>query len=99
MLEELFENKEMARVIEHFILHEKFEQNRKDLCEINEIYPTEMKLILKKLIDWGIIVKTREIAMTGFYLVNPKSELITPLRILSQKFGIARALHIASEQK
>ena len=95
---ELFENKNMVKVIEHFIIHERFEQNIKDLCEINEIYPREMKKILKKLLQFGIIIKTREIAMTGFFLVNKESDLITPLRLLSQRFGMMRALQITEEE-
>lgn len=98
MLEELFFSKKMAKTIEHFIIHEEWEQNQKDLCEILHIYQKAMKEILSKLKEYGIIEETKQIAKSKFYKLNKNSELVKPLRLLSQKFGTMRALQKAESQ-
>ncbi len=95
MLEELLFSQNMVKTIEHFILHEKWEQNQKDLCEMLKIYQKAMKEILKKLVEFGLIIETRRIAKSRFYRLNKESELVKPLRLLSQKFSTQRALRIA----
>ncbi len=98
MLEELLHSKKMVKTIEHFILHEEWEQNQKDLCEILDIYPKAMRNILSNLKEFDIIVETRQISKSKFYKLNKNSELIKPLRILSQKFGTFRAIQKAESQ-
>ena len=95
MLEELFFSKKMARTIEHFIIHEKWEQNQKEICETLEIYQKAINEILKKLMEFGLIKETKRIAKSKFYMLNKESELIKPLRLLSQKFSAQRALKMA----
>jgi DNA-binding MarR family transcriptional regulator len=95
MLEELFFSKKMTRTIEHFILHEKWEQNQKDLCEALEIYQKAMKEILRRLVEYGLIKETKRIAKSRFFILNKESEFVKPLRSLSQKFGALRAVKMA----
>ena len=97
MLEELFFNKKVAKVVEHFIIHEKWAQNKKEICEILEIYPELMKEILEKLVEYKLIEVTKKIARSKFYLVNKQSKLLPSLRGLIQEFGIQRAIRIADE--
>ncbi len=98
ILEELFFNKYMARTIEHFILHEPWEQNQKDLCEMLGTYPPKMREILNALKEFGILVITRRIAKSKFYKLNKESKLIRPLRLLVQEFGFQEALKEAEIQ-
>jgi len=95
MLEELFFSKKMAKTIEHFILHEKWEQNQKDICEVLKIYQKAMKEILRQLVEYGLIKETKRIAKSRFYILNKESELVKPLRSLSQKFSAQRAVKMA----
>ncbi len=92
ILEDLFFNKNVARTIEHFLLHEKWEQNQQDLCESINLYPRAMKPILEKLVAFGLIKETRRIAKSRFYKLNEESNLILPLRLLSKNFGYQMAL-------
>ena len=98
MLEELFFHKKMAGVIEHFVIHERWEQNKKDLCEILEIYPELMKEILEKLIEFDLIKVTKQIAKSKFYQINKQSKLLLSLRRLIQEFGMQTSLKIAKEE-
>jgi len=98
MIEKLIENKNTMKVLEHFIIHERWEQNVKDLCEDLEIYPKEMKTILKKLVEWDIIKKIKTIEMTDFYKINPNSKLINPLRVLIQEMSFFSSSKIAEDQ-
>ncbi|MHA1328110.1 MAG: hypothetical protein ACTSRH_12440 [Promethearchaeota archaeon] len=98
MLEELFFHEKVAKVIEHFIIHEDWEQNKKELCEFLEIYPELMKEILEKLLEFEIIEVTRKIAKSKFYRVNKQSKLIPLLRGLIQNFAIQRSLKIARKE-
>ncbi len=98
MLEELFFHEKVAKIIEHFIIHEKWVQNKKELCEILEIYPELMRDILKKLMEFDLIKVTKQIARSKFYRLNEKSELLPHLRGLVQDFGILTSLKIAEEE-
>jgi len=98
MLEELMQDENHAKMVEHFVVHEKFEQNDKELCEILEIYPRDRNKIIQKLLDVGLIFVTREIASTRFYLVDPKSRLLKPLRILIHDLSARGALKEAESQ-
>ncbi|KKL51803.1 hypothetical protein LCGC14_2291850 [marine sediment metagenome] len=98
MLEELFFHKKVARVIEHFVIHEKWKQNKKEICEILEIYPELMKEILEKLVEYELIVVTNKIARSKFYKINKQSKLLPFLRGLIQEFGMQRSLKIAEEE-
>ena len=98
MLEELFFHEKVARVIEHLVIHEKWEQNKKELCEILEIYPELMKEILAKLVEFNLIEVTKKIARSKFYKINKQSKLLPFLRGLIQEFGIQRSLIIAEEE-
>lgn len=82
----------MVRTIEHFILHERWEQNKKELMEILEIYSEKMKKILEKMIEFKIIKVSRKIANSKFYRLNKESNLIRPLRLLMRNFSIQNAL-------
>lgn len=96
-LDALFEEP-TARVIEWFIVHEKWEQNQKDLCENCRIYPKAMRKVLKKLERLGIISITRRIAKSKFYKVNQDSPIIAPLRRLSQQLAMQLATAEAEKQ-
>ena len=98
MLEELFFHKKMACVIEHFVIHERWEQNKKDLCVMLEIYPELMKEILEKLIEFDLIEVTKQIAKSKFYQTNKQSKLLPFLRGLIQEFGMQRSLEIVKEE-
>jgi hypothetical protein len=95
ILEELITDERTIRVLEHFIIHEEFEQNRKDLCEELKIYPRKMNEILEKLVEWEIIEVTKTIAKTNFYKVNHASKLINPLRVLIQEMSFINSLKIS----
>ena len=97
LLEELFFHEKVARVIEHFVIHEKWEQNKKEIGEILEIYPELMKEILEKLVEYELIVVTKKIARSKFYRINKQSKLLPFLRGLIQEFGIQRSLKIVEE--
>jgi len=97
LLEELFFHEKGARVIEHFVIHEKWEQNKKEIGEILEIYPELMKEILEKLVEYELIVVTKKIARSKFYRINKQSKLLPFLRGLIQEFGIQRSLKIVEE--
>ena len=92
MLEELFFHKNAVKTIEHFILHEEWEQNQKDLCIAIKTYPKAMKKILDKLERFGLIKETRKIAKSKLFKLNQESNLITPIRLLSRNFGYQQAL-------
>ena len=98
LLEELFFHEMVARVIEHFVIHEKWEQNKKEICEILEIYPELMKEILAKLVEYNLIEVTKKIARSKFYVINKQSRLLPFLRGLIQEFGMQRSLKIAEEE-
>jgi len=98
MLEELFFHEKVARVIEHFIIHERWDQNKKEICEILEIYPELMKEILEKLIEFNLIEVTKRIARSKFYRINKQSKLLPSLRKLIQEFGMLRSLKIAEKE-
>jgi len=98
LLEELFFHEKVARVIEHFVIHEKWEQNKKEICEILEIYPELMKEILAKLVEFNLIEVTKKIARSKFYIINKQSRLLPFLRGLIQEFGIQISLKIAEEE-
>jgi len=51
MLEELIRDKNTAKVIEHFIIHERWEQDQKDLISELKIHPKTMKDILQTLLN------------------------------------------------
>ena len=51
LLEELFFCREMVKVIEHFIIHEKWEQSKEELRAWLEIPPRLMFKIISRLID------------------------------------------------
>ena len=97
LLEELFFHEKVARVIEHFVIHEKWEQNKKDIGEILEIYPELMKEILAKLVEYELIIVTKKIARSKFYRINKQSKLLPFLRGLIQEFGMQRSLKIVEE--
>jgi hypothetical protein len=99
MLEELFFHEKVSLVIEHFVIHEKWEQNKKDLCEILEIYPKLMRKILDKLVEFKLIKVTRKIARSKFYKLNNQSELIPHLRGLIQDLSIQKSLEFAKTQE
>lgn len=99
MLEELFFSKNAVKTVEHFVLHEMWEQNQKDLCDALEIYQKAMKLILEKLVEYEIIIETKQIAKSKFYKLNQESNLIKPLRLLSKRFGYQMALLDAKKQE
>lgn len=88
MLTNFLANKKTIETIEHFILHENYEQNQKELCDILHTYPKKMKSILHTLLKYNIIKETRHIARSIFYIVNKQSEFFMPLRILSQKVAL-----------
>lgn len=93
-------NKNMAKVVEHFIIHEEWEQNQKELCEFLEIYPRAMKKLLETLEQELKIIKvTRKIAKSKFYKINQKSELINPLRVLIKKLTYQKALETAEAEE
>jgi transcription initiation factor IIE alpha subunit len=92
MLEELFSDKNTTKVIEHFIIHEKWDQNQKELCEELQIYQRSMRNILQKLVSFNIIKVTRQIAKSKLYRVNESSPLIKPLRVLLHEFISIEAL-------
>lgn len=97
LLEELFFHEKVARVIEHFVIHEKWEQNKKEIGEILEIYPELMKEILEKFVEYELIVVTKKIARSKFYRINKQSKLLPFLRGLIQEFGIQRSLKIVED--
>jgi len=99
MLEELFFHDKVALVLEHFVLHEKWEQNKKEMCEYLEIYPKLMRKILKKLLEFEIIKVTRKIARSKFYKLNEESELIPYFRGLIQDLSMQRAMDFAENQE
>lgn len=86
------------KVIEHFIIHECWEQNMKDLCEILEIYPRDLRPILENLTKWGFLTITKTIAKTNFYKLNQNSKLINPIRVLVQELSIQGSLETAKEE-
>jgi len=98
LLEELFFHEKVAGVIEHFVIHEKWEQNKKELCEFLEIYPELMKEILEKLAEFNLIEVTKKIARSKFYRINNQSKLLPFLRGLIHEFGMQGALKIAEEE-
>ena len=98
MLEELFFHEKVARAIEYFIIHEKWEQNKKEIGEVLEIYPELMKEILDKLVEYELIIVTKKIAKSKFYRINKQSNLLSLLRGLIQEFGMQRSLKIAEEE-
>ncbi len=98
LLEELFFHEKVARVIEHFVIHEKWEQNKKEVGEILEIYPELMKEILAKLVEYELIIVTKKIARSKFYRINKQSILLPFLRGLIQEFSMQRSLKIVEEE-
>jgi hypothetical protein len=97
MLKELFNDKKTAEVIEFFIIHEKWEQNQKDICEELKIYPRLIKTILQKLLYFKIIKKTRQIAKSKFYKINENSPLIKPFRVLIYELNSIYAMNQIEE--
>lgn len=91
MLEELFYNKDIVKTIEHFVIHEKWEQNRKEMCEILKIHTKEMEEILSKLVQFNIVKISKTIGQAKFYLLTD-NPLVKYIRLLSQEFGAQRAL-------
>jgi hypothetical protein len=98
MLEKLIRDKNSAKVIEHFILHEKWEQNQKDLCEFLKISPVTMRKILENLLDLEIIKISRKIAKSKLYILNDDSDLVNPLRLLVRKLGYRFAEETANKE-
>lgn len=98
MLEELFFHEKAAVVIEHFVIHEKWEQNKKELCENLEIYPKLMRKILDTMMEFKIIKVTRQIARSKFYKLNTESKLIPYLRGLVQDMSIQKSLEFAKKE-
>lgn len=93
-LEKLFDGN-VARVVEHLIVHERWEQNQKDMCDALQMHSRAVKMALERLVALGIVRVTRRIAKSKFYEVNQRSELVAPLRILTQKLGEQLALEEA----
>ena len=98
MLEKLFFNEKVALKLEHFIIHEKWEQNKKELCEILEIYPKLMKKILKRLLEYKIVKVTKQIARSKFYKLNSESKLIPYVRGFVQELSIQNSLITAKNK-
>lgn len=96
-MESLFDSK-TAKVLDWFILHEKWEQNQKDLCKWVDIYPRKMKKILERLVKLDLIVETKKIAKSRFYQFNPASKVATPLRVLHQELVMFFAKQEADRQ-
>lgn len=97
MLEKLFPSSE-ARVVEWLILHERWAQNQKDLCEALKIYPKAMRKILARLEGLKIIRVTKRIAKSKFYRINPECALVNPLRVLIQDLNFFLAEQEAQSQ-
>ena len=87
MLDELFENKYVAKTIDHFISHEKIDQNQQELCDKVGTYPKVMKQILEKLLKFGIIEETRKIAKSKLYKINNNSILLKILKQLREELA------------
>jgi hypothetical protein len=87
MIEELISDKNTMRVIEFLILHERWEQNQKDLCEALEIYPKSMKEIITNLVKYEIIIPNKKIAKSILYVINEKNPLVKTFRVLITQFN------------
>jgi len=79
MLEKLFFNREMVKVIEHFIIHEKWRQSKEDLCNYLDITWKSMVFIIARLLDFKLIKITKTTA-TNLYKINKESNLLPFLR-------------------
>ncbi|HME50768.1 MAG TPA: hypothetical protein VKM55_00995 [Candidatus Lokiarchaeia archaeon] len=97
MLEELFSDKNTALIIEYFLLHERWEQNQKDLCDEFHIYQTGMKKILENLVNLNIIKITRQIAKSKFYTLNTDSKIVNALNSVLFELNSQCLLRTAAE--
>lgn len=99
ILDDLYFNKHVGKVIDYFLVHESWEQNQKDLCESLKIHQIRMREILAKLLKYEILKITRTIAKSKFYKLNESSEIVKYLRLLNLKLSFHYSSRISNNLK
>lgn len=97
MIDELFSDKNVSKVLKYFLVHEMWEQNQLDLCENLKIYQQGMRKALKILEYFDLIKISRQIAKSKFYSLNKESKIVRTLRILNDQLATKKNLKLIEE--
>jgi len=90
MLEELFIDSKMAKLIEWLMINDQVEWTQSELCRELDIYAKKMRKFIKVLLKHDLIHETRRIANSRMYRVNTKSEMFPFLK----NFVLEIRLHV-----
>ena len=86
MLEELLIDKNTIKVIEHLLIHERWAQNQKDICDSLKIYPRDVKKILDRLVFYDLIHPDKKIGKSVLYALNFENSLVRSFSVLLHQF-------------